>query len=60
MAFDQSLRMARFYIGRWLIHAGLKALPPGRCRAELSNMMWAWGMKVTATAVANRSAETNG
>lgn len=56
----RALRMARFRIGRWLIHAGIRAMPHGRCRSELSNALWAWGMKVNATVVACRDAETDG
>lgn len=51
-----AFRMTRFRLGRWLMHMGLKTLPPGICRTELSNLLWAWGMKVSATVVANRSA----
>lgn len=47
-------RMERFYLGRWLIHLGLKTLPPGPCRAELSALLWTWGMKVSATCAANK------
>jgi hypothetical protein len=39
-------QMARFYLGRWLLHLGLRTLPPGACRTELTQLLWSWGMHV--------------
>lgn len=47
------MRMLRFKLGRALIHAGLKAFPPGRARDELTSLLWEWGAKVR-TAVAHQ------
>jgi hypothetical protein len=30
----------------------LRVLPPGRCRQELSALLWTWNMKVSATLAA--------
>lgn len=43
-----SLRLVRFTIGRALIHAGLRAMPPGRVRDELYNVLAGWGHRVRA------------
>lgn len=32
----------RFVVGRWLIHAGLKAMPHGRVRRELHRTLEQW------------------
>lgn len=42
----ETFRFVRFAVGRWLIHAGLKALPRGRCRDEIYNLLAAWGAQV--------------
>ncbi len=43
----------RFAIGRALIHAGLRVMPHGRPRRELTEMMTAWGVKVRAIVAAD-------
>lgn len=45
----------RAWLGRILIHVGLKVLPPGRGRQELTQLLWTWRMKVDATLAAHRS-----
>jgi|GEM_PF-6942974 len=40
------MRMLRFHIGRALLHAGLRTLPPGRVRCELSALIDKWSTKV--------------
>jgi hypothetical protein len=45
----------RYLIARALIHAGLRILPPGRVRQELSTMLWTWGMRITTEVVAARA-----
>ena len=45
-------QMERFYIGRWLlIHLVLRVLPPGACRAELTELLVAWGVRITMAAI---------
>jgi len=39
---SRGMSYLRFAAGRALIHAGLKVLPPGRCRQELSAALWTW------------------
>lgn len=38
--------MLRLYVGRALLHAGLRVLPPGRVRCELSALIDQWSTKV--------------
>lgn len=45
----QTMRLVRFAIGRALIQAGLGALPPGRARSELYQLIDVWGTSVRAT-----------
>jgi len=40
------MRLLRFAIGRMLIHAGLKVMPPGRVRSELFQQFELWSTKV--------------
>ncbi len=40
------MRLLRFHIGRALLHAGLRALRPGRVRSELSALMDVWATRV--------------
>ena len=54
-AQSRAFRMARFRLGRGLLHLGLKTLPPGVVRTELSNLLWAWGIKVSATVIARNT-----
>jgi len=44
--------LARFTIGRALIHAGLRVMPDGRVRAELTRLLEEWSAKVRATLLA--------
>jgi len=39
-------RYMRYTVGRWLIHAGLKAFPPGVVRDEVTGALNAWGRHV--------------
>ena len=39
------MRMFRFAIGRALMHAGLRVMPPGRVRSELFQMLELWGTR---------------
>lgn len=48
------IRRLRFWLGRQLMHLGLKALPPGRARDELYAINGAWGRHVIATLQAYR------
>jgi hypothetical protein len=41
-----SLRLFRFWLGRHLIHLGLRALPAGRCKDEIFNTLAAWSYRV--------------
>jgi hypothetical protein len=50
----EEFTMWRYRLGRFLMHLGLRVLPHGRIRAELSAMMWAWGMKVQVTTTAKK------
>jgi hypothetical protein len=45
-------------VGCALMDVGLRVLPPGRCRQELTAMLWTWHMKVSATLAAHRSRES--
>ena len=48
-----SVYMLRLHVGRWLIHTGLKALPPGKVKTEVTAVLQAWGDHVRATVTAN-------
>lgn len=50
-----SFRLLRFTVGRWLIHAGLRALPPGKVRTELEDMLRWWGNGVRARVAEDRA-----
>lgn len=43
-----NVRYCRFVLGRWLIHLGLKVLPYGRVKNELSYLITKWGVGVYA------------
>lgn len=36
----------RYIIARAMIHGGLQVMPPGRVRQELTQLLWAWRLKV--------------
>ena len=40
------MKYMRYAIARWVIHLGLKIMPPGRARNELTDMMWIWHFNV--------------
>ena len=41
------VRHARFTIGRWLVHFGVRVvMPPGRVRAELTDLLNEWGQSL--------------
>lgn len=46
------MRTMRFHIGRALMHLGLRVLPPGRCRQELTELMWVWNVRVMSALAA--------
>ncbi len=52
--FDPSRtwRLFRFWCGRHLMHAGLRAFPKGRVRNELGEVLNAWGRDVRLALVA--------
>ena len=37
------MRRFRFWLGRLLIHAGLRVFPPGRVRDEVTGVLRVWG-----------------
>jgi hypothetical protein len=37
------MRYFRFWLGRLLVHAGLRVMPPGMVKAELYELFWDWG-----------------
>lgn len=39
-------RTARLRLGRWLIHTGLKVMPHGRVRREITEVLEQWAFKV--------------
>lgn len=43
------MRHFRFWIGRALIHAGLRVMPQGRVKAELYNLIDQWVTHVRTT-----------
>lgn len=43
---SESVSLVRYHVGRWLIHAGLRAMPPGRARSELFALLDQWATKV--------------
>ena len=47
------IKLWRYALGRHLIHLGIKVLPAGRVRQELTEILWAWNVKVRATLAAN-------
>lgn len=42
------IRYARFWLGRHLIHIGLRVMPQGPVRAELYNLLDQWGTRMLA------------
>lgn len=46
-------RRLRFRLGRGLMALGLRVLPCGRCRQELTQLLWTWNMRVHATIAAD-------
>ncbi len=54
----ERIRLKRYALARILIHTGLKVMPPGRGRSELTALLWTWNMKVSATVAAHRAART--
>lgn len=51
--------MWRYRFAHLLMKLGLKMMPPGRPRAELTAMMWTWNMKVQATLAVHQGKELN-
>lgn len=54
------LQLCRFTLGRWLVHAGIKTMPKGRVRAELTDLLNAWGRKVRTELAQSRIASKGG
>lgn len=48
------MRLLRFWLGRVLIHVGLRVMPPGRVRRELHGMLALWGARVRLEVEAGR------
>ena len=48
------IAIARYTLGRWLVHLGIWIMPQGRTRAELTERLWAWRMQVDATLAAEK------
>lgn len=46
--------LMRYRIARTLIHAGLRIMPHGRARRELTAVIWEWGNKVRAEVLTAR------
>lgn len=46
----------RYRVARWLIHIGLFVWPPGRAKAEIMEMLWAWRHEIDATLEGRRAA----
>ena len=42
----QQIRLLRFQVGRFIIHSGMRVLPPGRVRSELYKLIDEWATKV--------------
>lgn len=40
------MRMMRYRLGRFLMHAGLRVLPPGPVQSELYTLVDQWATKV--------------
>jgi hypothetical protein len=45
----------RHYVASWLIGTGMRVMPTGRYRNELSAALWALCLKVQATVAAERA-----
>lgn len=43
------LSYSRFWLGRHLIHLGLRILPPGRVRYEITEALYLWSEEVRRT-----------
>ena len=41
-------KLCRFSVGRFLIHLGIKTLPPGRVRNEIVEALFCWSEEVRA------------
>jgi len=52
-----TLKMLRYTVGRWLVHCGLRVMPPGASRAELTDIFWQWRRHVTVQVRATGRAE---
>lgn len=46
---NAKLRLFRFWLGRHLIHAGLRAMPPGVARDQITGVLDTWGRHVRET-----------
>ncbi len=40
------MRNARYWLGRHLVHLGLRVMPQGRARSELFRLFDEWGTRV--------------
>lgn len=56
-ALREFVRMQRFRLGRFLVHAGLAAFPDGKVKEELTDLLWKWGRKVRAVNALNERLE---
>lgn len=52
------IRLCRYYLASWLITAGLSALPPGRVKVELHNLISAWSDHVRETVAKDKEARS--
>lgn len=43
------MKMWRYRLARWFVHAGLNVLPPGRVQIELEDLLRGWGAMVYRT-----------
>ena len=48
---SRPIRLMRFTIGRWLIHAGIAIFPRGRVKPELLEILEQWSAHVRTTAL---------
>jgi len=42
----RSFRILRFRIGRFIIHSGMRVLPPGKVRSDLYQLIDEWATRV--------------
>jgi hypothetical protein len=54
------IEFLRFTVGRALIHAGLRVMPHGRVRSELTNLLADWSEQVRAKVLAYNFADGDG